>query len=197
MYVAGGMGGSYSLEVAKTVERWDVRNDVVEKKGRLRDVRMSREAIEAVGWRGKLWMVNVKGGAAKEGAVYDVVLDVWEDMPEGMLGGWRGPAAAMATATADGAEAEEMYVVDEEKGILRRYDEDCDSWKDVAEAEVLRGAEYMAAGGGRVVVVSGGGGMIVVVDVVASPPRIWVVHTPEGLDAVAVHVLPRMSHCTD
>ena len=56
VYVAGGMGGSYSLEVAKTVERWDVRNDVVEKKGRLRDVRMSREAIEAVGWRGKLWM---------------------------------------------------------------------------------------------------------------------------------------------
>ena len=27
--------------------------------------------------------VNVKGGAAKEGAVYDVVLDVWKEMSEG------------------------------------------------------------------------------------------------------------------
>lgn len=193
VYVAGGMGGSYSLEVAKTVERWEVRNDVVERMGGLRDVRMSREAIEAVGWRGKLWMVNVKGVATKEGAVYDVASDVWEEMPEGMLGGWRGPAAAMAMAGG----AEEMYVVDEGKGILRKYDGERDAWEEVVEAEVLRGAEHMAAGGGRVVVVSGGGGRIVVVDVVASTPRIWVVDPPEGLDAVAVHVLPRMSRCTD
>lgn len=187
------MGGSYSLEVAKTVERWEVERGVVEKMGRLRDVRMSREAIEAVGWRGKLWMVNVKGGAAKEGAVYDVASDAWEAMPEGMLGGWRGPAAAMAMEEG----AEEMYVVEESKGILRRYNDECDAWDAVVEAEVLRGAEHVAAGGGRVVVVSGEGGRIVVVDVVASPPRISLLDPPEGLDAMAVHVLPRMSHCTD
>ena len=138
-------------------------------------------------------MVNVKGVATKEGAVYDVASDVWEEMPEGMLGGWRGPAAAMAMAGG----AEEMYVVDEGKGILRKYDGERDAWEEVVEAEVLRGADHMAAGGGRVVVVSGGGGRVVVVDVVASTPRIWVVDPPEGLDAVAVHVLPRMSRCTD
>ncbi|GKC85129.1 F-box/kelch-repeat protein SKIP25 [Tanacetum coccineum] len=42
------------------------------------------EAIDAVGVNGKLYMVN-----GKEGAVYDVNMDTWTDMPAEMLAGWR------------------------------------------------------------------------------------------------------------
>lgn len=75
----------------------------------IRDGRFSREAIEAVAYKGKLCMVNVKGNAVKEGVVYDMESDRWEEMPEGMVAGWKGPAAAAA-------EEAEMYVVDECKG---------------------------------------------------------------------------------
>lgn len=130
-------------------------------------------------------MVNA---AAKEGAVYDPVKDEWGDMAEGMVDGWRGPVAAM--------DEEVVYVVDEWKGVLRRYEEERDCWVDVLVEERLRGAHQMAAGGGRICVVCGGGGEsqgIVVVDVAATPVRIWVVEPPAGFKAVAVHILPRMS----
>jgi hypothetical protein len=48
----------------------------------------------------------------------------------------------------------------------------------------------MAAKRGRICVVSAAG--ISVIDVVAEPPRLSVVELPEGFEAVAVHVLPRM-----
>lgn len=165
----------------KTNEWW-------EKKTELKDGRFSREAIDAVGWRGKLCMVNVKGDAAKEGVVYDVAEDTWKEMPEGMLLGWRGPVAAM--------EEEVMYVVDEVKGVLRRYVEEDDSWEEVLESdERLKGAQQVVAERGRVCIVSAAG--ISVVDVVAVPPRVSVVELPPGFEAVAVHVLPRMPAVTD
>ncbi|KAL2490094.1 F-box/kelch-repeat protein SKIP25-like [Forsythia ovata] len=80
--------------------------------GGLKHGKFSRDAIDAIGWRGKLCMVNVKGDVAKEGAVYDVQTDAWEEMPVGMLVGWRGPAAAMDDDT--------IYMVDESKGALRK-----------------------------------------------------------------------------
>lgn len=155
----------------------------------MRDAKFSREAIDAVGWRGKLCMVNVKGGSAKQGAIYDVGADDWSEMPDGMISGWRGPAAAM--------DEETLYAVDETKGVLRKYDAGADGWEEILTEERLVGAEQMAAGGGRVCVVrgvEGGGGIVVVVDVVASPARVCgVLDVPVGFQAVAVHVLPRMS----
>lgn len=148
----------------------------------MKDGRFSRESIDAVGWRGKLCMVNVKGDAAKEGVVYDVEEDTWKEMPEGMLLGFRGPAAAM--------EEEVMYVVDEGKGILSRYNPEDDVWEEIFESERLKGAEQMVAKRGRICVVSTAG--ISVIDVVADPPRISVVELPDGFEAVAVHVLPRI-----
>jgi len=171
--------------VARSLEKWDVRNPnaaVWEKMTDLKDGRFSREAIDAVGWRQKLCMVNVKGDAAKEGAVYDVAEDAWKEMPEGMLYGWRGPVAAM--------EEEVMYVVDEAKGVLRRYLAEEDSWEEILENERFKGAEQLVAEKGKLCVVSASG--ISVVDVAASPPRIIPVLLPEGFEPVAVHVLPRM-----
>lgn len=151
----------------------------------MRDARFSREAIDAVGWRGKLCMVNVKGDSAKQGIIYDSAADNWSDMPDGMISGWRGPAAAM--------DEETLYAVDEAKGVLRKYDAGSDRWEDLLAEERLVGAEQAAAGGGRVCVVRGGGG-IVVVDAVAEPARVCgVLEVPVGFEAVAVHVLPRMS----
>ncbi|KAJ4826060.1 hypothetical protein Tsubulata_000719 [Turnera subulata] len=187
LYVASGIGSQFSTDVAKSVEKWSVckrrwRWDNV--KG-LKDGKFCREAIDAVGWRGKLCMVNVKGDSAKEGVVYDVEKDAWEEMPKGMVGGWRGPVAAM--------DEEVMYAVDEANGALIKYDSARDDWDRVMESEKLVGAQQIAAGGGRVCVVCSGGGGIVVVDVVALPARVWVVETPPGFEAVAVHILPRMS----
>ncbi|KAL1354147.1 F-box/kelch-repeat protein SKIP25-like [Arachis hypogaea] len=189
VYVASGIGTHFSLNVARSMEKWDTQKNGSqwEKKTALKDGRFSREAIDAVGWKGKLCMVNVKGDAAKEGVVYDVEKDLWKEMPEGMLAGWRGPVAAM--------DEEVMFVVDEVKGVVRRYVEEQDSWEEVLEDERLKGAEQVSAEGGRVCVVcggGGGGGGIFVVDVVARPRRIWVVELPEGFEAIAVHVLPRM-----
>ncbi|KAH0741246.1 hypothetical protein KY290_034289 [Solanum tuberosum] len=134
VYVASGIGSSYNPEVARSVEKWDLKSNCTkyscnhhdknkvwkwEKMSGLKDGKFSREAIEAVGWRGKLCMVNVKGDAAKEGIIYDVGSDTWQEMPEGMLVGWRGPVAAM--------EEEVIYTVDESKGALRKYDSGSDS----------------------------------------------------------------------
>ncbi|CAN1143979.1 F-box/kelch-repeat protein SKIP25 [Linum perenne] len=190
VYVASGIGSHFSADVAKSVEKWTPQFPCSEWKWEkvqgMKDGRFSRDAIDAVGWRGKLCMVNVKGNAAKEGAVYDVVRDSWEEMPDGMIAGWNGPVAAM--------DEDDMFVVDEEKGAVRRYDQEKDGWEEVVASPLLRGAQQMAAGGGRVCVVCGDGEEgIVVVDVVARPSRIWVVELPDGFDAVAVHVLPRMS----
>lgn len=173
------------------MEKWDFTRNPNgggewEKKRDLRHGRFSREAIDAVGWRGKLCMVNVKGdAAAKEGIVYDVERDTWQEMPRGMLHGWRGPVGAMAETV--------MYGVDDANGALRKYNEEKDAWEEIImESERLRGAEQVVAEGGRVCVVSGGG--ISVVDVTAAPARIWVVELPAGLEAAAVHVLPRVPH---
>ncbi|GLT73957.1 hypothetical protein SLA2020_457840 [Shorea laevis] len=197
VYVASGIGSHFSNDVARSMEKWDSHlqpNKICnenhlskwrwEKMRGLKDGKFSRDAIDAIGWRGKLCMVNVKGDAAKEGLVYDVEKDLWEEMPEGMLMGWRGPVAAM--------DEEVMYVVDERKGAVRRYEAKTDSWEDVMESERLKGAQQMAAGYGRVCIVCGDG-KIVVVNVMVAPPRLWVVERPEGFEAVAVHVLPRMS----
>uniref|UniRef100_A0A7C9CL83 Uncharacterized protein n=1 Tax=Opuntia streptacantha TaxID=393608 RepID=A0A7C9CL83_OPUST len=127
-------------------------------------------------------MVNVD---AKEGAVFDTQLDECFEMAEGMVAGWRGPAASMAEQV--------VYLVDQTKGVLRRYDEEGDLWVDVFECERFKGAQHIAAAGGKVCVVAGGGGGIFVVDVTDAPVKMWVVEPPAGYKAVAVHVLPRMS----
>lgn len=138
-------------------------------------------------------MVNVKGNASKEGLVYDVVLDKWDNMPEGMIGGWKGPVASM--------EEDVMFLVDETKGLLRKYDERRDVWEYVMEDERLKGCQQIAAGGGKVCAVcdgggrggGGGGGKVLVVDVVAQVGRVWEVEIPDGFQAVSLHVLPRMN----
>ncbi|KAI3678803.1 hypothetical protein L6452_38106 [Arctium lappa] len=195
--VASGIASHYTQTVAHSVEKWVLRKTEDfdrkrrisdgnwEKMRSLRNAKLCREAIDAVGWRGKLCMVNVKGDYAKEGFVYDVDSDEWVAMAEGMLGGWRGPAAAM--------EEETLYVVDESRGVLKRYDESVDGWSEVMADERLKGAEHIAAGGGRVCVLCEKKDVgILVVDVVATPPQIWVVEIPAGEQILAVHVLPRM-----
>lgn len=185
-YVASGIGSQFSSDVAKSVEKWDLmnggKNSRWEKARELKDGRFSREAIDAVGWKGRLCVVNVKG---VEGAVYDVVANTWDDMPEGMVKGWRGPVAAM--------DEEALYGVDENSCTLRKYDEIMDDWREVVKSELLKGARHVAAGGGRVCAVCENGGGIVVVDVTAASPMIFVVDTPLGFEALSVHILPRMS----
>ncbi|MQM16156.1 hypothetical protein Taro_049110 [Colocasia esculenta] len=126
VYVASGVGYVYSADVARSVERWDLSGgegcsgrgrrgsvaeaDRWEKVAPLWDGRFSRDAVELVASEGKLCMVNVKGKAAKEGAVYDLAFDLWENMPPGLLAGWTGPAAA-APVEAGGCST--IYVVDE------------------------------------------------------------------------------------
>jgi hypothetical protein len=197
--VASGIGSQYNTDVAKSLEKWDlqnqkamisnIRNETTTwkwvKVKELKNGRFSRDAIDAVGWRGKLCMVNMKGDAAKEGIVYDTEKDTWEDMPQGMVAGWRGPVAAM--------DEEVMYVVDEAKGVLRKYDPERDCWERIMESERLIGAQQIAAGGGRVCVICGGSTELVVLDVVALPVRLWVVETPPGFEAFRIHILPRIS----
>ena len=45
---------------------------------------------------------------------------------------------------------EMIYVVDETKGVMKKYNDDGDNWSEVVVDERLKGAEYIAAGGGRV-----------------------------------------------
>ncbi|KAF8380808.1 hypothetical protein HHK36_028302 [Tetracentron sinense] len=189
VYVGSGVGSHYSRDVARSAERWDLKRDCLgwrwEKTAGPKDGRFSREAVEAVGWRGKLCMVNVKGDAVKEGLVYDVERDLWEEMPKGMLIGWKGAAAAM--------DEDVIFVVDEGKGVLRQYNPEMDCWEELLQSEELKGAEQIVAGGGRVCAVCAEGRGIAVVDVVARPARLWVVDPPPALQAVAVHILPRIS----
>lgn len=131
-------------------------------------------------------MVNVKGGTSREGVVYDIKSDTWQEMSKGMIGGLKGPAASM--------DEEVMYAIDVAIGALRRYDPERDAWDDIMVSENLKGAQQIAAAGGRVCVVCEGGTLIAVVDVEAAPPRMWVLDTPDGTQAVAVHILPRMSY---
>ncbi|KAL6001814.1 hypothetical protein ACLOJK_041792 [Asimina triloba] len=186
VYVASGVGASYRVDVARSAQRWDLKSPAWEGVAQLKDGKFSREAVDAVGVRGKLCMVSMKGNVAKEGVVYDVRGDRWEDMPAGLLGGWTGPTAAM--------DEEVIYVADESSGALREYDAEGDGWKEVIRSsEELKGATQMAAGGGRVCAVVMGGTGIAVVDVTTRPARIWVVRPPPSTEVVSVHVLPRMS----
>ncbi|KAL2901123.1 F-box/kelch-repeat protein SKIP25 [Bienertia sinuspersici] len=187
LYIISGVGPHFSTDTARSVERWDPNSHSDQKWQKcrpLRDGRFSREAADAIGCRGRLCMVNVKGDAAKQGGVYHARGDTWEEMKEGMVSGWRGPTASM--------DEEVVYVVDESKGVIRRYEEDRDVWVDVLESHRLRGAKQMAARGGRLCVVCAGGNEIVVVDVVAKTPKLWVVEPPHGFNVAAVHVLPRL-----
>ena len=199
VYVASGIGFQFNTDLSKSVEKWDLQSKNVgistianktitwkwEKVKGLKDGRFCRDAIDAVGWRGKLCMVNMKGDAPKEGLVYDTEKDAWENMPEGMLAGWRGPVASM--------DEETMFVVDEARGVLRKYDPEKDYWEHMMESERLVGAQKIAAGGGRVCVIRGCSTEIVVLDVAALPVKLWVVKTPPGFEALAIHILPRMS----
>lgn len=194
--MASGIGSHYTQTVARSVEKWVLRkiesshrkridpDGVWEEMRSLRDSKLCREAIDAVGWRGKLCMVNVKGDCAKQGFVYDVDSDEWVAMAEGMLGGWKGPATSM--------DEETIYVVDESRGVLKRYNHDRDDWSEIMEDKRLKGAEYIAAGGGKVCVACEKDVGILVVDVMATPPRLWVVETPAGHEILALHILPRM-----
>ncbi|CAN8313813.1 unnamed protein product [Cochlearia groenlandica] len=191
IYIASGVGSQFSPAVAKSIEKLDLTDQNRfnwEKLREMRDVRFSREAIDAVGWRRKLLMVNVRGDAIKEGAVYDVVNDDWESMTEEMVVGWRGPVAAM--------EEETIYSVDESNGTVRKYDDEEREWREVTVVEggeeMLKGALQVTAFAGKLCVVTVDR-RIVVVDVTAEPAKIWNVEIPQGLEPVSVHVLPRMS----
>ncbi|WOK94980.1 hypothetical protein Cni_G03685 [Canna indica] len=189
VYLASGVGTAYNTEVARSAERWDPAGAGAawESVAPVRNGRFSREALEAVASQGKLCMVNVRGRAVKEGAVYDVQSDRWGEIPAGLVAGWTGPAAAAE-------EGGPIYVVDEERGALKAYDWATDRWAAVAESEQLKGAVQLAAGGGRACVVCGGGEAVVVVDVKATTHgRMWTVQPPAGKRVMSVHVLPRMS----
>ncbi|KAJ0623282.1 putative kelch-type beta propeller [Helianthus annuus] len=198
VYVASGIGAHYRGDVARMVEKWDVKRSHCDKLSDLRDEwrweevaglkdgRFSREAVEAVGYKGKICMVNVKGNnAGKEGVVYNIEENRWEKMSTGMVSGWNGAVGV--------AEEEVMYVVDEENGGVRKYDDESDCWQEVIQgSDLLKGAEQMAVGGGKICVVTGGGGRITVVDVVAEPVRMWVVDPPRPeSEVISVHIMRR------
>ncbi|XWS57963.1 hypothetical protein CRYUN_Cryun09bG0218300 [Craigia yunnanensis] len=189
VYMASGVGFHYKRDVARSMEQWDVNKKSEswgwENKAQLKDGRFSREAVEAVGYRGKLCMVNVKGNALKEGSVYNVELDKWEDIPRGMIAGWNGPVATM--------DEDVIYAIDEVKGCLSKYDGEKDCWVKVIELEQLKRAEQIAAVRGKICAVAAKGERIIVLDVGERPGRFWEVVPPRGLEVVAVHVLPRMS----
>nr|GMD62524.1 F-box/kelch-repeat protein SKIP25-like [Ipomoea batatas] len=193
VYVASGVGSGYQGDVARSLEKWDVSEKPGDWKWKkltsLKNGQFCREAVEGVGYKGKLCMVNIKGNAVKEGAVYDVTADRWEKMPRGMLAGWNGPAAVAE----DGDD--EIYMVDEAIGSLRRYKAEDDSWEEVIQSsEYLKGAERIAVERGKVCAVSGRGRWVTVVDVAAQPARIWVVNPPPEMEFIAVHILPRMKN---
>lgn len=209
VFVAGGVGAGYDASDARSGATWDPAADAAaaaawEPIPPMRDARFSRDAAEAVCAAGKVCMVSLRGRGAKEGAVFDLRAARWEDMPPGMLAGWKGPAAA---AAAGGDEDETtIFVVDEERGALSAYDWAGDRWRTVVESERLKGAAEMAAGGGRVCVAAQGGDKVLVVDVAPSRsrrwgtpaaaeprPQVWEVEAPPGKRVVALHVLPRMA----
>lgn len=184
VYIASGVGSSYRSDVARSAERWEVGSGRWEAIAPLRDGRFSREATNAVAAGGKLCMVNVQGRGAKEGAVYDIGRDSWEEMPAGMVAGWTGPVAA--------GKGGGMYVVDETSGEVRGYNWGDDRWEVVAPAaDERRGAVVAATGCGKICLAVDGGGTVEVVDL-DRPERIWSVELPEGRRVIALHVLPRM-----
>nr|XP_004229582.1 F-box/kelch-repeat protein SKIP25-like [Solanum lycopersicum] len=197
VYVASGMGSAYHGDVARSLEKWDVKEKVDqwkwEKLKGLKDGRFCREFVDAIGYRGKLCMVNIKGRAVKQGTIYDVTKDEWKEMPKGMLEGWIGPSSATTTTTIN--DESEMYVVDETKGSLSKYVSETDQWEELIEScDDLKGAEQITVGRGRVCVICGRGRLIVVVDVSVTPVNvIRVVSTPPELEAIALHILPRIS----
>lgn len=183
------MGSEYSSELARSAERWDLNRagSAWEPVSPLRDGRFSREPIEMVASNGKLCMVNSRGLGAKEGIVYDIESDRWDEMPVGLLTGWTGPATVVD-------EGGPIFGVDEARGALRRYDWRGDTWRVVMESESLKGAIGIAGGGGRVCVTCAGGEAVAVVDVTAEGrAKMWTVLIPDGQQVVALHVLPRMS----
>ncbi|CAN6461357.1 unnamed protein product [Victoria cruziana] len=192
VYLASGVSAEWSPHVARLLEKWDLDSPDEEarweRRTPLSNSKFCRETIEAVGWRAKLWMVNVKGGRHREGLVYDTRSDRWQDMPVGMLAGWTGPVASDDT---DGSGFGPMYCADEKLGTLKVYDDTADAWRVVVESEYLRGATQLAAKAGKVCVVSKGGGSISVVDTASLPVRVRVVDPPPGFVVVAVHILPR------
>ncbi|XP_031482224.1 F-box/kelch-repeat protein SKIP25 [Nymphaea colorata] len=192
VYLASGVSAEFSQHVARSLEKWDVdspdRKPRWERRAPLPNSKFCRDTIEAVGWRAKLWIVNIKGGRHREGLVYDAGSDRWEAMPMGMLAGWTGPVASDDT---DDSGSGPIYCADEHQGTLKVYDETADTWRVVVESEHLRGATQMAAKSGKVCVVSRGGGSISVVDTVSRPVRVCVVDPPAGFGVVAVHILPR------
>lgn len=193
VYVASGMGSAYNGDVARSLEKWDVKEKddqwKWEKLAGLKDGRFCREFVDAIGYRGKLCMVNIKGHAVKQGMVYDVAKDEWQDMPKGMIEGWNGPSAAIIN------DESEMYVVDETKGSLRKYVSETDQWEElIASCDDLKGAEQITVGRGRVCAICGRGRLIVVIDVSVAPANVMrVVSTPPDMEAIALHILPRVS----
>lgn len=135
---------------------------------------------------GRLYMVNLQGRCAKEGAAYDVRMNRWEDMPIGLLTGWTGPAAS--------DERGDIYVVEEATGTLRVYHWGRDTWLTLIREEGrLKGATQMTAREGTVFVVAAGGEALVVVDVKRKGSAVWVLEPPRGKKMLNVHLLPRMS----
>ncbi|KAJ9558607.1 hypothetical protein OSB04_013221 [Centaurea solstitialis] len=187
VYVASGVGARYRGDVARRVERWDVKRRRLqwEEVAAMNDGRFSREAVEAVGYKGKLCMVNVKGNV-----VYNSLILYWR--PVGEDGGRNAFTVERPGGVAD---EEVMYVVDEEKGAVRKYDDENDRWEEVVDgSELLKGAEQMAVGGGKICVVSGGGRRITVVDVLAEPVKMWAVDPPlPENEVISVHILSRPS----
>lgn len=97
-------------------------------------------------------MVNINGKAPKDGIVYDILMNQREEMPRGMLAGWKGPATV---------DVDFLYVVDQEIGSLKKYNAENDyREKLITSSEHLEDAEHMAAGRGRVCAVSVGGGSL-------------------------------------
>ncbi|XP_020573748.1 F-box/kelch-repeat protein SKIP25 [Phalaenopsis equestris] len=194
VYIVSGVGSSYRSDVARSAERWEPSRRSSSSRwepiASLRDGRFSREAINAVAAGGKLCMVNVEGRGAKQGLVYDIEKDVWEEMPLGMLAGWTGPVASPSLAE-DG----DMYVVDEVSGEVRAYKWGEDRWKVVAEAsEARQGAVVAAVGRGKMCVAVAGGGAVEVLDVGRpGKGKTWSVEVPKGGRVIALHVLPRMT----
>ncbi|KAF8772100.1 hypothetical protein HU200_006093 [Digitaria exilis] len=207
VFVAGGVGAGYDARDARSGAVWDPSassSSPGAAKGweaipPMRHSAFSRDAAEAVCSGGKVCMVSLRSRGAKEGAVFDLGAGRWEDMPPGMLAGWKGPAAA------GGGGDETIFVVDEERGALMAYEWGDDRWRTVVESERLKGAAEMAAGGGKVCVAAEGGAKVIVVDVTSTKTKrgaaratgMWEVAAPEGKRVVALHVLPRMTRSAE
>jgi hypothetical protein len=190
VYLFSGVGSlHYNASLARSAFKWDIARSAChwnwDPLAPLRDGTFSREAVEAVGSDGRLCMANLRGRCPKEGLVYNIHMDQWDDMPPGLLSGWIGPAAA--------DEKGDIYVVDDISGALRLYHWGTDTWRTVVKDENLKGATQMAAQGGRVCVVAGGGEALVVVDVKGRERRLWIVEPPRGKKLLNVHILPSMS----